>query len=35
MAVLERLRRDTAAEYDPRVVEALAKVAWRLQPRRR
>jgi hypothetical protein len=35
MAALERLRRNTAAEYDPRVVEALAKVVWRLQPRRR
>jgi len=29
MAALERLRLDTAAEYDPHVVEALAKVARR------
>ena len=29
MAALERLRLDTAAEYDPAVVEALAKVAGR------
>jgi response regulator RpfG family c-di-GMP phosphodiesterase len=29
MAALERLRLDTATEYDPRVVEALAKVAGR------
>jgi HD domain-containing protein len=35
MAALERLRLDTAAEYDPAVVEALAKVAGRRQPSRR
>jgi hypothetical protein len=35
MTALERLRLDTATEYDPRVVEALAKVAWQLQPRHR
>ena len=29
MAALEWLRLDTATEYDPRVVEALAKVAGR------
>jgi HD domain-containing protein len=34
-AALERLRLDTAAEYDPVVVEALAKVAGRRQLRRR
>ncbi len=27
MAALERLRLDTATEYDPAVVEALARVA--------
>jgi HD domain len=34
-AALERLRLDTASEYDPGVVEALAKVARRRQPGRR
>ena len=33
-AALERLRLDTAAEYDPGVVEALSKVAGRWQPGR-
>ncbi|HEY5016858.1 MAG TPA: HD domain-containing phosphohydrolase [Streptosporangiaceae bacterium] len=33
-AALERLRLDTAAEYDPRVVEALSKVAGRWYPGR-
>jgi hypothetical protein len=33
-AALERLRLDTAAEYDPRVVEALANVAMRQAVRR-
>ena len=31
-AALERLRLDTAAEYDPRVVEALSKVTGRCYP---
>jgi hypothetical protein len=35
MAALERLRLDTASEYDPGVVEALAKVAGRRQVWRR
>jgi hypothetical protein len=35
VAALGRLRLDTASEYDPRVVEALAKVAGRRHPRRR
>jgi HD domain-containing protein len=34
-AALERLRLDTASEYDPQVVEALAKVAGRRRPPRR
>jgi HD-GYP domain-containing protein (c-di-GMP phosphodiesterase class II) len=29
MTALERLRLDTATEFDPRVVEALSKVAAR------
>jgi hypothetical protein len=33
-AALERLRLDTAVEYDPRVVEALTKVAGRWYPGR-
>ena len=33
-AALERLRLDTAAEYDPGVVEALSKVAGRWYPGR-
>jgi len=34
MAALEWLHLDTATEYDPRVVEALAKVAGRRHRRR-
>ncbi len=33
-AALERLRLDTAAQYDPRVVEALSTVTGRLRPGR-
>ena len=33
-AALERLRLDTAVEYDPGVVEALTKVAGRSYPGR-
>ena len=35
MAALERLRLDTATEYDPRVVEALAQIAYRRYRSRR
>jgi hypothetical protein len=35
MAALEWLRLDTATEYDPRVVEALAQVAYRRYRSRR
>jgi HD domain len=35
MAAVERLRLDTVTEYDPRVVEALGKVAGRQHARRR
>ena len=33
-AALERLRLDTAVQYDPGVVEALSKVTGRLHPAR-
>jgi response regulator RpfG family c-di-GMP phosphodiesterase len=33
-AALERLRMDTAVEYDPRVVQALSEVAGRRRPGR-
>ena len=33
-AALEWLRLDTASEYDPRVVEALAQIAYRRYRRR-
>jgi hypothetical protein len=32
-AVVDRLRLDTSAEYDPRVVEALARIIARQSPR--